>query len=169
MTGGLGTLGWVDWTLLAVLAISLAVGLWRGLVFEVLSLLGWIAAYVAAQLFAPTVATWLPVGTPGSALNQGAAFAATFVSALVVWAIGARLMRALIHATPLQAIDRVLGAVFGLLRGAVLLLAVATVVALTPAARTPAWQHSQGAAWLGALLAGLKPVLPEAVARHLPA
>lgn len=164
-----GTLGWVDWALLTVLVLSLAVGLWRGLVFEVLSLLGWVAAYVAAQVFAPAVAAWLPVGAPGSALNQGAAFAATFVAALVVWAIGARLLRALIHATPLQAIDRVLGAVFGLLRGAVLLLAVATVVALTPAARAPAWQHSQGAAWLGALLVGLKPVLPVAVARHLPA
>lgn len=162
-------LGWVDWALLAVLVVSLAVGLWRGLVFEVLSLLGWLAAYVAAQLFAPTVAGWLPVGVPGSALNQGAAFAATFIVALVVWALGARALRVLIHATPLQAVDRMLGAVFGLLRGAVLLLAVATVVALTPASRTPAWQHSQGAAWLGALLAGLKPVLPEAVSRHLPA
>jgi membrane protein required for colicin V production len=162
-------LSWIDWALLAVLAISLAVGVWRGLVFEVLSLLGWVAAYIAAQVFAPLVAAWLPVGTPGSALNQGAAFAVTFVAALIVWALASRLLRALIHATPLAAIDRVLGAVFGVLRGAVLLLAVATVVALTPAARSSAWQHSQGAAWLGALLAGLKPVLPDAVARHLPA
>jgi len=163
------TLSWVDWALLAVLAASLAVGVWRGLVFEVLSLLGWVAAYITAQVLAPLVATWLPIGAPGSALNQGAAFAATFVAALVVWALASRLLRALIHATPLALIDRVLGAGFGLLRGAVLLLAVATVVALTPAARSSAWQHSQGAAWLGALLAGLKPVLPVAVARHLPA
>lgn len=163
------TPSWVDWVLLAVLALSLAVGVWRGLVFEVLSLLGWVAAYIAAQVFAPLVATGLPVGTPGSALNQGVAFALTFVAALVVWALASRLLRALIHATPLAAIDRVLGAAFGLLRGLVLLLAVTTVVALTPAARSSAWQHSQGAAWLGALLAGLKPVLPDAVARHLPA
>jgi len=169
MSAGLGALGWVDGVLLAVLAVSLAVGVWRGLVFEVLSLLGWLAAYVAAQAASPTVATWLPVGVPGSALNQVAAFAATFIGALLLWALVSRLLRALIHATPLQAIDRVLGAAFGLLRGAIVLLAVATVVALTPAARSPAWQHSQGAAWLGAMLAGLKPVLPEAVSRHLPA
>jgi len=160
---------WVDWALLAVLAISLAVGVWRGLVFELLSLLGWVAAYIAAQAFAPVVATWLPVGVPGSALNHSAAFALTFLVALLIWALASRLLRALIHATPLAAIDRLLGAVFGLLRGLVLLLAVTTVVALTPAARSSAWQHSQGAAWLGALLAGLKPVLPDAVARHLPA
>ncbi|MDH4287681.1 MAG: CvpA family protein [Aquincola sp.] len=164
-----GMLGWVDWVLLGVLAVSLAVGLWRGLVFEVLSLIGWIAAYVTAQLVSPAVATWLPVGVPGGALNHGAAFALTLIAVLMVWVLAARLLRALIHATPLQAIDRMLGAVFGLARGGVLLLAVATVVALTPAVRSPAWQHSQGAAWLGALLAGLKPALPEAVSRHLPA
>ena len=165
----LPALGWVDWALAAALALSVAVGLWRGLTFEVLSLLGWVAAYVAAQAFAATVAPMLPVGDPGSALNQGAAFALVFIGALVVWALASRLLRQLIHATPLQAIDRVLGAGFGLLRGAVLLLAVATVVTLTPAVRSPAWQDSQGAAWLGALLQGLKPVLPGSLAQHLPA
>ncbi len=165
----LPALGWVDWALAAALALSVFVGLWRGLTFEVLSLLGWVAAYVAAQAFAATVAPMLPVGDPGSALNQGAAFALVFIGALVVWALASRLLRQLIHATPLQAIDRVLGAGFGLLRGAVLLLAVATVVSLTPAVRSPAWQDSQGAAWLGALLQGLKPVLPESLAQHLPA
>lgn len=163
------TLGWVDWSLVAVLALSIAVGLWRGLVFELLSLVGWVAAYVAAQVFAATVAPMLPIGTPGGALNQGAAFALVFVAALIVWALASRLLRLLIHATPLQLIDRVLGGGFGLLRGAVLLLAVATVVSLTPVARLPAWQHSQGAGWLAGLLQGLKPVLPESLAQHLPA
>lgn len=165
----LPALGWVDWVLAAALVLSVFVGLWRGLTFEVLSLLGWVAAYVAAQAFAATVAPMLPVGDPGSALNQGAAFALVFVAALVAWGLASRLLRQVIHATPLQAIDRVLGAGFGLLRGAVLLLAVATVVTLTPAVRSPAWQDSQGAAWLGALLQGLKPVLPESLAQHLPA
>ena len=48
-------------------------------------------------------------------------------------------------------------------------LAVATIVSLTPAQRAPAWQHSQGATWLTTLLTGLKPVLPDAIAQHLPA
>jgi len=161
-------LGWVDWALLAVLLLSIAVGLWRGLVFEVLSLVGWVAAYIAAQAYASTVAPLLPVGVPGSALNQGAAFALLFLLALIVWAIASRLLRLVIHATPLQAIDRFLGGGFGFLRGAVLLLAVATVISLTPAARSPAWQHSQGANWLVAVLQGLKPVLPESLAQHLP-
>jgi len=71
----LNDIGWVDLTLLAVLLASVIVGLVRGLVFEVLSLLGWLAAYIAAQAFSADVAPHLAVGTPGSALNAGAAFA----------------------------------------------------------------------------------------------
>jgi membrane protein required for colicin V production len=163
------SIGWVDWALLAVLIGSIVVGLVRGLVFEVLSLLGWLAAYIAAQAFSADVAPHLPIGTPGSALNAGAAFALTFVLALIVWMLMARLIRLLIHATPLTLVDRTLGAAFGLVRALVLLLAVATVVSYTPAVRAASWQASHGAAWLGVMLAGLKPVLPQAVVRHLPA
>jgi len=163
------TIGWVDWALLAVLLASVVVGLVRGLVFEVLSLLGWVAAYVAAQLFSTELAPHLPIGAPGSALNQGASFAITFVLALIVWMLLARLVRLLVHATPLTLIDRTLGGVFGLVRALVLLLAVATVVSFTPAVRASSWQASHGAAWLGVLLSGLKPVLPPSVARHLQA
>jgi membrane protein required for colicin V production len=164
----LAALGWVDLTLLAVLALSVVVGLWRGLVFELMSLAGWLVAYVAAQVWSPQVAVALPVGEPGSALQQGAAFALTFLGVLIAWMVLARLLRLMVHATPLTLIDRMLGAGFGLLRGAVLLLAVSTVVAFTPAARSQPWQDSVGAAWLGAALQGLKPVLPDDVARHLP-
>jgi membrane protein required for colicin V production len=160
--------GWVDWVLLAVLFVSVVVGLWRGLVFEVLSLVGWVVAFIAAQAFAPGAAAVLPIGVPGSALNHGVAFALTFVLALVIWALGSRLLRMIIHATPLQPVDRMLGGVFGLARGAVLLLAVATVVMLSPAQRSAAWQQSRGAAWLATALQGLKPVLPDAIGQRLP-
>jgi membrane protein required for colicin V production len=169
MSATLDSIGWVDWVLLAVMVASVVVGLMRGLVFEVLSLLGWLAAYIAAQAFGANVAPHVPIGTPGSALNTGAAFALTFVLALIVWMLMARLVRLLIHATPLTLVDRTLGALFGLVRALVLLLAVATVISYTPAVRAASWQDSHGAAWLGVLLAGLKPVLPSAVVRYLPA
>ena len=164
-------LGWVDWTLLAVLALSVVVGLWRGLVFELMALVGWVVAYVAAQLYSPLVAAQLPsglLGLPGSALNLGAGFALTFFGVLIAWTLLARLVRLLVHATPLTLVDRTLGAAFGLVRGGVLLLALATLVAFTPAARSQPWQDSQGAAWLRVALQGIKPVLPADVARHLP-
>lgn len=162
-------LTWVDWALLAVLAVSVVIGLVRGFVFECLSLVGWVVAWFGAQWAAPWLSLHLPVGAPGSALNLGAAFAVAFIVALVVWGLLAKLVRMLIHATPLSVPDRLLGAGFGALRGAVLLLAVATVVGLTPAAQSKAWREARGARWLQQSLAALKPLLPEAAARHLPA
>ena len=154
--------------MLAVLAFSVLVGLVRGLVFELMSLVGWVVAYIAAQMLSPLMAAYVPIGTPGSPLHQGAAFVVTFIAVLVVWAVLARLLRLVIRATPLTVIDRLLGAVFGLLRGALLLLVLATVLAFTPAVRAQAWTDSKGAVWLGEGLKWIKPLLPAEVVRHLP-
>lgn len=162
------TLGWVDLALLGVLLLSLVLGLWRGFVLEVLALLGWVAAYLAAQWLTPQWASRLPVGEPGSNLNHAATFAIAFVAVLVAWGLASRVLRLLFHATPLRGADRVLGAAFGLVRGVLLLLALATVVALTPAASSPYWHGSQGAQWLAVALQGLKPLLPPDVAHFLP-
>ena len=51
----------LDWFFVAVLLVSLLIGAWRGLVFEVISLLSWIAAFVLAQWFAPDLALKLPM------------------------------------------------------------------------------------------------------------
>jgi membrane protein required for colicin V production len=164
-------LTWLDWALLAVLAMSIVVGVARGFVFECLSLAGWLVAWFGAQWGSPWVSPWvaavLPSAPTGSALNMGLAFAGLFIVVLIAWSLLARLVRLLLHATPLSLPDRALGAGFGLLRGGVLLMVVATLVALTPASQSQTWQGSQGARWLTSALAGLKPLLPEALARFV--
>jgi membrane protein required for colicin V production len=165
----LPALGWLDWTLAAVLALSVAVGLWRGFVFELMSLAGWLVAWFGAQWAAPQVLPWLPVAEPDSPLRLAAAFSLCFLGLLVAWALLARLVRMLLHATPLSLPDRLLGAGFGALRGGVLLLALASVVALTPAAQSNAWRLSQGARWLELGLQALKPLLPPVTERWFPA
>jgi membrane protein required for colicin V production len=160
-------LPWVDWLLLAVLAASVLVGFVRGLIYECLALAGWVVAWFAAQWAAPQLAPHLPLAAPGSALQLGAAFALAFLLAIVVWGLMARLVRLLVHATPLSLLDRVLGSGFGVFRGLVLLLAVATVVTYTPAAQSATWRSSHGALLLGQALQTLKPLLPEPAARLL--
>ena len=63
---------WIDLTLLAMAAVSALIGLSRGLVFEVLAVLGWLVAYFAAQWFTPALSPYLPIGAAGSALNHAA-------------------------------------------------------------------------------------------------
>ena len=156
-----------DLAMLVVVLLSTLVGAWRGVVFELMSLLGWFAAYFAAQWLTLTVAPHVPLGVPGSPLNHAAAFALIFVVALIVWALLARLLRVLIHAALLGSFDRLLGAVFGALRGLVLLLAVAAVITRTPWVELPVWQQSRGAAVLKVLSVGLGSALPPRLGGYL--
>lgn len=164
----MGAIGIVDWVMLATLLVSVLLGLWRGLILEVAMLVGWVVAYFVAQWFAPQVAPHLPIGEPGSAANRAAGYAVVFVLSLIVWGLGARLVRLLVHATPLSVIDRIGGGAFGVLRGAVLLIAVATLVNLTTAAQSPLWQSSTGARWTTATVSFLKPLLPPDLRQWLP-
>jgi membrane protein required for colicin V production len=154
-------LGWVDLAMLGVMAFSALVGLWRGFTFELLSLAGWFFAYFAARWLESWAASELPIGAPGSLLNHGAAFACVFVVVLIAWGFVARGIAALIKKTPLSPLDRLLGAGFGLLRAGIVLLVFATLIGYTPAARSPAWRESAGAAMLEAALQALLPLLPE--------
>ena len=160
------SLGWVDWLQAGVLLISMVVGVVRGFVFEVLSLAGWLVAWFAAWWLLPQVLAAWPGALAGWPAREAVAFVLCFLVVLVVWALLARLVRMLVHATPLTVPDRILGAGFGLVRGGVLLLAMATVVLWTPASQSAAWRQSHGARWLEAALRGLEPLVPAGIVKR---
>ncbi len=73
----------VDWILLAVLGLSLLLGMWRGIIQEVLSLVGWVAAFYVSQMYAPMAAAWLPMDGSSQMLRYAAGFVVVFVAVLV--------------------------------------------------------------------------------------
>lgn len=158
----------LDWILLAVLVFSLAVGAWRGLVFEVLSVLSWIAAFVLAQWFAPAVALWLPMSGAAEAMRYAAGFVLVFVAAIFLGGLVAFVIKKLVTAAGLRPADRLLGAAFGVVRGVVLLLALTVVVGMTPLHTADWWQDATGPRVASAALQGLKPVLPQEFGKYLP-
>ncbi len=157
----------VDWVLLGVLVSSMLLGAWRGLVYEVLSVLGWAAAFYAAQWFAPQAALWLPLDSVSEPVRYAAAFALVFVAAVFAAGLVASLVKKLIDGVGLRPVDRTMGAAFGLLRGVILLLAATVIMNMTAFKSSPWWQTSQGALLLTAALKNLKPVLPEPFAKYL--
>jgi membrane protein required for colicin V production len=159
----------LDWVVVAVLAASVLLGLWRGLVYEVLSVLNWVAAFVLAQWLAPRVAEWMPLGHAGESIRYAAGFVVVFIAALFAGGLLAWLTRKLVAATGLAPVDRVLGAMFGLVRGAVAVLALAMVVHLTGMKNSGWWTESMTAGVATAALRGLKPVVPERFGTYLPA
>lgn len=157
-----------DWILLTVLAASMLVGAWRGLVYEVMSVMGWIAAFLLAQWLAPEVAEKLPMQSSGETLRYAAAFVLVFIASVFAAGLISALMKRLISAVGLRPVDRILGAVFGLFRGLILLLALSVVVHMTALQESDWWLESKGAPMLITMLKGLRPMLPEKFGAFLP-
>ena len=162
------TLSAVDWILLAVLGLSLLLGMWRGIVQEVLSLAGWVAAFYVSQMNAPQAAAWLPMEGSSQMLRYAAGFVVVFIAVLIATVLVSWMVKKLVSAVGLGPLDRLLGSLFGLMRGMVILLAVTVLVGMTPMRETEAWKQAQGAQWLQQFLHVLKPVLPADFGKYLP-
>ncbi len=158
----------LDWAVLFVLGASLLLGAVRGLVFEVLSVLGWVAAFVVAQWFSADVAGKLPMGQASATIRTAAGFVLVFVAAAFAAGLLARLVQSLVQAVGLRPVDRVLGAAFGLLRGIILLLIAAVVVHMTGMHHSGWWQESRSAGVLTDVLHTARPLLPESFVQFLP-
>ncbi len=157
----------VDWIFLGVLVFSMLLGAWRGLVYEVLSVLGWAASFFIALVFAPQVASLLPMQEVSEPVRYAAGFVLVFIASVFAVGLLAFMLKKLIEAIGLRPIDRTLGAAFGLVRGVILLLAAAVVISMTALKQSAWWQESKGAVALAATLKGLKPMLPEKFAKYL--
>ena len=158
----------LDWIFALLLLASSALGAWRGLVYEVLSLLNWIAAFILAQWLAPDVAQKIPMSGASELIRFAAAFVLVFVLIIFAGGLVARLVKKLLVKVGLGAPDRALGALFGLLRGVFLLLSATVVVSMTPIRNSDRWKESIGAGLTEAALQGLKPVLPHEFGKYLP-
>jgi membrane protein required for colicin V production len=161
-------MNWVDGVLLAVLVLSAVLGLWRGLVYEVISVAGWVAAFLLAQAYADEVAAVLPMGDALPALKLAAGFALVFIATAFAGGLLAWLVKQLVASVGLRPIDRVLGAAFGLARGVLILLALTVVVSMTPLRAETDWRASVVADAMADSVHTLRPLLPAALASYLP-
>lgn len=157
----------LDWVLGCILLFSLLLGAWRGLVYELLSVLGWAASFYVAQGLAPLVATLLPWLSTSESVRYAAAFALLFIVTVFAAGLLAFLFKKLIDSIGLRPVDRSLGAFFGVVRGGILLLAATVVVNMTSLHASRWWQESWGAAVLTETLAQLQPMLPAQFAKYL--
>ena len=159
----------VDWICLGVLLASLLLGAWRGLIYEVLAVAGWVAAFLVARWAAQPVGLWLPMGESPESLRYAAGFVLVFIATAFACGMLATLARRASRGLGLRPVDRVFGAVFGALRGVLLLLLAAALLRATPMQQESWWRDSLSAQWLDAALAQLQPLLPDALGKYLSA
>jgi len=157
---------WLDYGVIAVLMLSIAWGAWRGLVHEVLSLAGWIMAFLAANLLATPLSESFPANMRPEFRVVGA-FVAVFIGTLILTTLLTALVTRFVRVSVLQNLDRWLGALFGLLRGLVLVVAFAMISGLTALPRMPVWTESATGYSLAQTVLQLRPWLPPALANRL--
>jgi membrane protein required for colicin V production len=149
------------------MAASILWGAWRGLVREVISLAGWVIAFLAANLFAGPLGEVLPQSISRPELRILAAYVGVFVAALLVTKLFGLLLSKVVQAIGLGGLDRAMGALFGLARGALVVVAFALMAGLTTLPSSPVWKNSATGAWLAACAQVLKPWLPPALTERL--
>ena len=156
-----------DYAVLAVIAASVLLGLWRGLVSEILALAAWVVAFLAARAAGSEVAGWLAGWIAEAGVRLAAAYVLVFVGVLLVFAIARMLVSLMLKAAGLGLLDRVLGAAFGVLRGILAVWMAVLVAGMTPLPRADWWRDAVLAPPLETAVIAAKPWLPAEAAKRI--
>lgn len=134
---------WVDFVIPGVIVISALFSLLRGFVREALSLMGWLAAFWVALTFSNSLAQQflMSIGLPS--VRMVVSFTLLFVVTLVLTAIVNRLAGQLVKRTGLTGTDRMIGMVFGVARGVVLVAVMVLMAGMTTMPQDPWWHESR--------------------------
>ncbi|MEJ5029855.1 CvpA family protein [Comamonas sp. MYb69] len=156
----------LDWVFILILLGSVLIGAMRGLVFEVLSLISWVLAFFAARLWGAEVGMWLPMQEMDEGVRIAAGLVIVFVVAIFALGLVIRIIGKLVQIVGLRPFDRTLGALFGALRGVLLLVLIALVFMLTSMRESQIWNTSVFAPHLVSAVSVLRPWMPQEMGRH---
>ncbi len=156
-----------DYLVLFVLVSSVIISTLRGLVKEILSLLGWIVAFVVANAYGAQLAPMLPDVLPGATARLIAAFVILFLGVRILMGLLSLAIGALIAATGLSLADRGLGGLFGLARGIVIVLFAVILCGMTSIPQQDFWRNALLSPMAETGARTVKPFLPAALAQHV--
>ncbi len=154
-----------DYAVIAIIVLSAVVGWWRGFMYELFSLIGWLAAYIVARTFSAEAVPYVPPAVGDANMRATVAFAALFIAVLIVAALFAWLLARLAKFAGLSGMDGKFGAVFGMLRGVLVVLALVWLGGLTDLPREPFWRNALTSKPLHEAALYAKDYLPENAAK----
>ncbi|ARP94281.1 CvpA family protein [Bordetella genomosp. 13] len=157
-----------DFVVLAILAVSGVLGLVRGLLKELLSLIAYLAAFAAAIWWGPTVYVWLEPYIETTLLRMGVSYAAVFIVVLLGVGLVNMTLSALIRTTGLGPADHGLGGMFGLARGLLIILVLVAAAGYTPLPKEPWWEQAMFSHSAVEAVKHIKSWLPPSLAAYLP-
>ncbi|WP_019022227.1 MULTISPECIES: CvpA family protein [unclassified Thioalkalivibrio] len=135
-------MNWIDLVIVALIAVSGVISLFRGFVRETFSLATWIVGIWVGIRFAADVAVVLPDAIPDETIRLAIGFAVLFIAVLIVGGLLGVLAGKLVKGTGLTGTDRALGVIFGALRGVVLVAMLVFLASLTLMPEEGWWERS---------------------------
>lgn len=157
---------WFDYIVLSIVGLSVLLAAFRGVMREIAALAGWVAALILSGMFAQDVAQWLP-GTLSHLLRTIIAYIAIFLGALLLSGVAGLLLAKLLRAAGLGFTDRAVGALFGLLRGAVIVFVGVMFAGLTSLPAEPFWREAALSGPVETAVLVAKPALPRDLAERI--
>lgn len=139
----------------------------RGLVREILALLAWVAAFVTANLFGGKLAALLPASIPTLELRLLAGFVGIFFVVLLLMSLVAVILSKLVKSAGLSIEDRILGSLFGFMRGALIVMVLVLLAGLTSLPKEQVWRNAVFTPPLETLAMSLKTWLPGDLSRRI--
>ena len=158
----------LDWFLLVVMGLSVLISLLRGAVYEIVTLLGWIAGVWFAAHFAPSLGVRYLQAIDNTDMRLLAAYAMCFIVVVLSAGILASMLRLLLRASGLGIFDRSMGALIGLVKGVALSLLLVALAAQTALSHSAMWKTAVLIPPAQSLLLAIRPWLPAAFVVHLP-
>lgn len=157
-----------DYGVAFILVASALIGVLRGLVREVLALVGWVVAFVLAYHFGGVAAKWMPESLPGGELARSAlGFLTVFFGTWIVSALAGAVFGQLLETTGLKPADRGLGLVFGLARGVLIVMLIVVLAGLTKLPEEPFWRDAVSRPYVIQAMGELRQWLPPELARYV--
>lgn len=155
------SLNWLDYAILAIIAISILISIIRGFTKEALSLAAWIVAAWIALTFSEKAEPLLRDYIEIPSIRLLVAFVALFIITLFLGAFVNYLISQVVKKTGLSGTDRMIGVFFGLARGIVIVAVLVMVGGMTPLPQDPWWGDSQLIHYFESIAEYISQFLPE--------
>jgi len=133
----------LDLGISVIVLLSLIIGFIRGFARELISLATWFAAFAFAILYLKPLANQLPFTLQSDIASMGVAFAIIFFGVLILGAIINYLLSSAVSSIGLGGIDRMLGAIFGALRGCLIVVLMVILLGVTALPAKTWWIESR--------------------------
>ncbi|MHB1566268.1 MAG: CvpA family protein [Acidiferrobacter sp.] len=160
-------MNWLDIGILIIIGLFAIVGLLRGFMGEIFSLLTWVVSFFVAWFFSGDFTGWFVGHVKDANLRAVLVFFAVFFVTFVAMTVVSHFAGTIWRQTAPKGADRALGAVIGGLKGASVIVIMVLLAGLTPFPAYQAWRQSALVGYFQDVAIHVARWLPADVARNL--